>query len=97
VVAQPQTWRAALLRPESAPVALQHLVNRRRSQIAQRLEPLARWGVAALRTAPDDLDTGSLARMLLSIAEEQGRLAFEGPDFPPERLIRSSWAPLDSL
>jgi AcrR family transcriptional regulator len=97
VVARPQTWRVALLRPESTPVALQKLVSRRRAQIAQRLEPLVRWGVAALPAAPDDLDTDILARMLLSIAEEQGRLALDNPDFPPERLIRSSWVLLDSL
>jgi AcrR family transcriptional regulator len=97
VVAEPRTWRVALLRPESAPIALQNLVNRRRAQVAQRLEPLVRWGVGALPSAPDDLDTEILGRMLLSIAEEQGRLALDDPDFPPERLIRSSWVLLDSL
>ena len=45
VIDRPQTWRVALLRPESAPIALQKLVNRRRSQFARRLEPLVRWGL----------------------------------------------------
>jgi AcrR family transcriptional regulator len=97
VVAQPQTWSVALLRPESAPLALQKLVNRRRSQIARRLEPLVRWGIEALPGAPSDLDTEILARMLLSIAEEQGRLALEEPEFPVKRLVESSWALLDAL
>jgi AcrR family transcriptional regulator len=97
VVAQPQTWRVALLRPESAPTALQKLVNRRRAQIAQRLEPLVSWGMAALPSAPASFDTEILGRMLLSIAEEQGRLALDDPDFPPRRLMASSWALLDAF
>jgi AcrR family transcriptional regulator len=97
VVAQPATWRLALLRPENAPVALQKLVNRRRAQLARRLEPLVRWGIAALPAAPETLDIAIVARMLLSIGEEQGRLALDDPEFPPERLIASSWALLDAL
>jgi AcrR family transcriptional regulator len=97
VVAEPQTWTVALLRPESAPLALQKLVNRRRAQIARRLEPLVRWGIDALPTAPADLDIEILSRMLLSIAEEQGRLALDEPEFPVKRLVESSWALLDAL
>jgi AcrR family transcriptional regulator len=97
VVSEPRTWSVALLRPENAPIALQRLVNRRRAQMARRLEPLVRWGISAVPGAPDDLDTEILARLLLSIAEEQGRLALDDPDFPPERLIRSSWVLLDAF
>jgi AcrR family transcriptional regulator len=97
VVAEPETWTVALLRPESAPLALQKVVSRRRAQIARRLEPLVRWGIDALPSAPADLDIEILARMLLSIAEEQGRLALEDPAFPVERLVESSWALLDAL
>jgi AcrR family transcriptional regulator len=97
VVDQPQTWRVALLRPESAPLALQKLVNRRRSQLARRLEPLVRWGLLGLAEAPTDPDIEILARMLLSIGEEQGRLALEDPEFPPERLLASTWTLLDAL
>jgi AcrR family transcriptional regulator len=97
VLEQPQTWTVALLRPESAPIALQKLVSLRRAQIARRLEPLVRWGIGALPGAHPGLDVEILARMLLSIAEEQGRLALEDPDFPVRRLIESSWALLDAL
>jgi AcrR family transcriptional regulator len=97
VVDQPQTWRVALLRPESAPLALQKLVNRRRSQLARRLEPLVRWGLSGLPEVPTAPDVEILARMLLSIGEEQGRLALEDPEFPPERLLASSWTLLDAL
>lgn len=97
VTSQPQTWRVALLRPESAPFALQKIVNRRRSQLAQRLEPLVRWGLAGFALAPHEQDVELLSRMLLSVGEEQGRLALDDPAFAPERLIASSWALLDLL
>ncbi len=97
VMAQPQTWRVALLRPESAPVALQKVVNLRRSALARRLEPLVRWGIARVHPDPARLDIDALARMLLSVCEEQGRLLLDDPDFPAERLMRGSWALLDTL
>lgn len=95
VIAAPQTWRVALLRPESAPLALQKLVSRRRAQIAQRLEPLVRWGMGTLPRAPESFDTEVLGRLLLRVAEEQGRMALDDPEFPAERLLASSWALLD--
>ncbi len=96
VAQEPKTWRLALLRPESAPAALQKLVNRRRAEVARRLEPLVRWGISSLPGA-DELDVEILSRMLLSIGEEEGRLALDDPDFPPARLLASSWQLLDSL
>jgi AcrR family transcriptional regulator len=97
VMAQPQTWRVALLRPESAPVALQKVVNRRRSALARRLEPLVRWGIARVHPNPETLDIEALARMLLSICEEEGRLLLDDPEFSAERLLQGSWALLDTL
>jgi AcrR family transcriptional regulator len=97
VLADPVTWRVALLRPESAPVALQKLVNRRRTQLARRLEPLVRWGAGEIGGAPADLDVELMARMLLTIGEELGRLALDDPDFPPERLMAGVWALLDAV
>jgi len=87
----------ALLRPESAPVALQKLVNRRRTQLTRRLEPLVRWGAGEIGGAPADLDVELMARMLLTIGEELGRLALDDPDFPPDRLIAGVWALLDTV
>ncbi len=97
VVTEPQTWRLALLRPESAPVALQKLVEHRRRQLARRLEPLVEWGLSRAPGTPRVLDVEILARMLLSIGEEEGRLALEDPEFSPQRLLNSSWALLDAL
>lgn len=97
VMGEPRTWRLVLLRPESAPVALQKLVERRRSQLAKRLEPIVEWGLSAAPGGPRVLDVEILARMLLSVAEEEGRLALEDPEFPPQRLLDSSWALLDAV
>jgi AcrR family transcriptional regulator len=96
VIAQPQTWRVALLRPESAPIALQKLVNRRRSALARRLEPLVRWGIADAHRESDEIDVEALARMLLSICEEEARLVLDDPGFTVERVMRGSWALLDA-
>ncbi len=97
VMAQPQTWRVALLRPESAPVALQKVVTRRRAALASRLEPLVRWGIARVHPDPAKLDVEVLARMLLSVCEEEGRLLLDDPEFSAERLLTGSWVLLDTL
>jgi AcrR family transcriptional regulator len=94
-LASPRTWRVALLRPESAPPALQKLVNRRRAALAERLQPLVRWGLADREPAPATFDIDTLARMLLSVGEELARLTLEDPEFPPERVMAGSWALLD--
>jgi AcrR family transcriptional regulator len=97
VARQPQTWRVALLRPESAPIALQKLVNRRRAALARQLKPLVEWGLAGTGAATTALDVEVLARVLLCIGEELGRLLLDDPDYPVERLLTSSWALLDVL
>jgi AcrR family transcriptional regulator len=91
VVAQPATWRVALLRPESAPRALQRIVNRRRSALARRIEPLVRVVLAGVRPDAEAFEVEAIARMLLTIGEEQGRLALDEPaEVPPSRLLRGS-------
>jgi AcrR family transcriptional regulator len=97
VLDAPARWRVALLRPESAPIALQKVVNRRRSSLAQQLEPLVRWGLdlPGMPAVSDDLET--LARMLLSVGEELARLVLDDPEYPLERIVEGSWALLDYL
>jgi AcrR family transcriptional regulator len=91
VAQEPETWRVALLRPESAPRALQKIVNRRRASLARRIEPVVRYVLASFKPSPTDNEVEALARMLLTIGEEQGRLALDDPDFPPERLLKGTW------
>jgi hypothetical protein len=97
VIASPQTWRVALLRPESAPPSLQRVVNRRRAALAEQLLPLVRWGVDAPGLPGAEHDVESLARMLLSVAEELARLVLDDSDFPVGRVVEGSWALLDVL
>jgi AcrR family transcriptional regulator len=97
VLAAPERWRVALLRPESAPVALQQVVNRRRATLARRLEPLLAWSLAQTPAGGAQLDTEALARLLLSVCEEQARLALEDPQFGAERLLAGSFALLELL
>jgi len=91
VFARPATWRLALSRPESAPRALQKIVNRRRAELAQRIEPLVRYALYDLRPEAADEEIEAIARMLLTIGEEAGRLALERSEFTPSRLLDSSW------
>jgi AcrR family transcriptional regulator len=94
---QPRTWRVALLRPESAPRALQKIVNRRRAALARRIEPLVRFVIYDLRPDPPGHEVEAVARMLLTIGEEQGRLALDDADYPPERLLKATWALLNVM
>jgi AcrR family transcriptional regulator len=97
VAEQPGTWRLALLRPESAPRALQKIVNRRRASLARRIEALVRFALRELRPDPPRHEVEAIARMLLTIGEEEGRLALDDPDYPPERLLRASWDLLSAM
>ncbi|HWT95924.1 MAG TPA: helix-turn-helix domain-containing protein, partial [Solirubrobacteraceae bacterium] len=89
VMADPQTWRVALQRPESAPKALQLVVSRRRADLAKRLRPLVAWGIQRLDAPPDELDPELVSRLLLTAGEELGRIALTEPELPPARLIDS--------
>ncbi|WP_249011686.1 TetR/AcrR family transcriptional regulator [Conexibacter sp. DBS9H8] len=96
--AYPLTWRLALLRPENAPRILQRIVNRRRAALAKRIEPLVGYVIYA--DAPDTPghQVEAIARMLLTIGEEIGRLAITEPDaFTPARLLRSVWRLLATI
>jgi AcrR family transcriptional regulator len=93
---RPLTWRVALLRPESAPLAVQKLVNRRRAALAARLEPLVEWGLRQVSQDPA-IDVEVVARLLLCAGEEEGRLALDDPAFGAQRLMRSTWMLLDAV
>lgn len=94
---EPQTWRVALTRPENAPLGLQKLVNARRAAFADRLRPMVEWALGGIDVPTSEIDVDILSRLLLSIGEEQGRLALDDSEFPPDRLMSSSWALLDAL
>lgn len=85
VAADPLTWRLALAPAESAPVALRALVHRRRNALERRVRRLVAWGVQGLDVRAGPLDVEVLARMILSLAEQSGRLLLDGA-YPPQRL-----------
>lgn len=89
VVADAPAWRLALLQPESAPVALQKLVSLRRTQLAAQLQPLVEWGLGGLDVDAAEVDVELLARLLLTAAEELGRIVLHDPAWPPERVLDS--------
>jgi AcrR family transcriptional regulator len=98
VVARPLTWRLALLRPESAPRLLQRIVNRRRAALAQRIEPLVAFVIYAAGSEPPSHQVEAIARMLLTIGEEAGRLVLTEPDaYTPTRVLRSIWRLLEVI
>ena len=92
VMAAPQTYRVVLQRPESAPLPLQKMVNRRRAALAERIRPLVEWGLPGVAVPTEALDVDLVARLLLSSGEELARLALSEPDFPPERVLRGATA-----
>lgn len=83
------TWRVALLRPESAPAIAQKVVARQRNDLARQLRPLVLWGLEGLPLEIEETDADLLARLLLTVAEELGRIALEEPTFPRARLADS--------
>ena len=83
------SWRVALMRPESAPAIAQKVVARQRADLAERLRPLVAWGIGGLPVELPEGDTDLLARALLTVSEELGRIALEEPTFPKARLADS--------
>lgn len=97
VEGDPLTWRLALAPPESAPVALRKIVDHRRAAVERRVRPLIAWGLERLDLPAAGLDEEVLSRMLLSLAEEHGRLLLEGGGFTRERLLGAAERVLDAV
>lgn len=97
VLRHPQTYRVILQRPESAPLFLQKIVNRRRALLAERLRPLVEHALGRIAAPTAALDVDLVARLLLSAGEELARLALDDPAHPPQRLLESTWRLIDSI
>lgn len=78
VAAEPLSWRLALAPAESAPIALRSLVARRRGAVERRMRALVGWGAGGLAVPTEQLDLDVLAQVLLSVAEQSGRLLLDG-------------------
>lgn len=86
VAAHPQTWRLILLPVDGTPSVLRREVEKTRAGVLKQIRGLVAWGLAR-RGAPAELDVDLLARAILVLAEESGRLILTLPDeYPPERM-----------
>ena len=81
----PDRWRAILTLVDSSTPTFRKRLEAGRDMMTSVLEGLVRWGVSD--GLDDDTDIELLARMLLAMMLEAGRLALSDPrDFPPDRL-----------
>lgn len=86
VADNPLTWRLILLPVDGTPRALRDRVERTRSQLLEQVEALMEWGINE-RGGPHDVEIELLARSMLALSEEAGRLVLTRPDeFTPERV-----------
>ncbi|MBB3037086.1 TetR/AcrR family transcriptional regulator [Hoyosella altamirensis] len=80
VLAEPKRWRAILL-PAGYPPAFRKRLQRGQELITDIFEQRARASM------PQDTDVEMLAKALLALVLDAGRIALEEPDdFPPERI-----------
>lgn len=85
-LANPTRWRLILATPASAPDEYRAALRDSRADIIERAEALVRVG-ATLDRRWAAMDSGLLARSVLTVAEMLGRLAVSDPEeYPRERL-----------
>ena len=97
VADNPLTWRLILLPVEGTPRALRERVERTRSQLLEQIELLIAWGIDR-RGGPHDVEVELLARSMLALSEEAGRLVLTRPDeFTPERVAQFARALIGTI
>lgn len=86
----PRTWQIVLTPPQGMPRSLHDKVVERREAVIEQITPLIAWGITK-RGGPSGLDYGLLARIILVLAEEAGRLTIVQPDeFTPDKLVEQA-------
>ena len=94
---RPYTWQIVLTPPQGVPRALYETVVARREAVIEQITPLIAWGVTK-RGGPVGLDHRLLARIILTIAEEGGRLVITQPDvYSPAMLVAQARVLVSSL
>jgi len=97
VLERPRTWQLVLTPPEGMPSYVTDTFNERREAIIEQITPLIAWGVTK-RGGPQGLDNGLLARVILVLAMEAGRLLLaEGDDYPRDLLVGQARALIGAL
>lgn len=97
VADNPLTWRLILLPVEGTPRSLRDRVERTRGQLLEQIEALVAWGIDR-RGGPHDVEVELLARSMLALSEEAGRLVLTRPEeFTPERVAEFAQALLAKI
>ncbi|MDQ8047174.1 MAG: TetR/AcrR family transcriptional regulator [Solirubrobacteraceae bacterium] len=87
---RPHTWQIVLTPPQGVPRALHDKVVQRREAVIEQITPLIAWGVTK-RGGPMGIDHRLLARIILVIAEEGGRLVINHPEqYTVEMLVQQA-------
>ena len=90
VRARPRTWQIVLTPPQGMPRSLHDKVVARREAVIEQITPLVAWGLTK-RGGPTGLDYELLARIILVLAEEAGRLTITKPEaFTPAKLVEQA-------
>lgn len=85
VADNPLTWRLILLPVAGTPGSLRENVKRSRGAVVEQVERLVSWGLGR-RGGSGGLDVELMARIIVALGEEAGRLVLTDPQrFPPER------------
>lgn len=86
VQADPLTWRVLLLAPAGQPEMVRTRYERNRAEIVDRVELMVRH-VAERGLLPEKSDPHVIARMIVAVGEDLGRMVLAEPDrWPPERV-----------
>lgn len=94
---RPRTWQIVLLPPQGVPRSLHDKVVERREAVIEQITPLIAWGVTR-RGGPAGVEHELMARIILALAEEAGRLLIaRQDDFPAEKLLEQARLLLSSL
>lgn len=88
VLDRPATWRAILLPVGAVPAPVREYRRRGEQAVMTQFAGVARRFLRGRDNAAD-VDVDLLARSLVRVAEELGRLLLEAPDeYPPERVLK---------
>jgi AcrR family transcriptional regulator len=97
VADNPLTWRLILLPIDSTPASLRDRVECSRGAVVEQVERLVAWGLERRGGLPG-MDVELMARIIVVVGEEAGRLVLTDPErFPPKRHRRMAAALLAAI
>lgn len=86
VQADPLTWQVLLLAPAGQPEMVRARYERNRTEVVDRVALMVRH-VAERGMLPAEVDPRVIARMIVAVGEDLGRMVLAEPDrWPPERV-----------